>query len=88
MEILKIKIIDPIGLHARPASLVVQEANKWDSEIKINASNNRTANLKSIMSVMALGVKTGEEITIEASGKDEKKVILAIKDVMETNALI
>jgi len=40
------------------------------------------------MSVMALGVKTGEEITIEASGKDEKKVILAIKDVMETNALI
>lgn len=80
-------IIDPIGLHARPASIVVQEANKFESEFVIT-SGDKTANLKSIMSVMAMGVKTNEEITIEATGADSDKAIASIEEVMKSNELV
>lgn len=86
MEI-KIKIIDPIGLHARPASIVVQQASKFKSNIKLIA-NGKEANLKSIMSIMALGVKTNTEITIIADGSDEKEALEKIKKTMQENKLI
>ena len=82
-----VKIIDPIGLHARPASVVVQEANKFESDIKIT-SNGKEANLKSIMSVLAMGVKNGEDVKIEAAGKDADKAIEAIVAAMKSNDLI
>ncbi|AHK22156.1 HPr family phosphocarrier protein [Candidatus Hepatoplasma crinochetorum] len=86
MEI-KIKIIDPIGLHARPASIVVQQASKFKSNIKLIA-NGKEANLKSIMSIMALGVKTNTEITIIADGNDAKEALEKIKKTMQENKLI
>ncbi len=86
MEI-KIKIIDPIGLHARPASIVVQQASKFKSNIKLIA-NGKEANLKSIMSIMALGVKTNTEITIIADGSDAKEALEKIKKTMQENKLI
>ncbi len=84
---LVVKIIDPIGLHARPASIMVQTANKFASDITLKYSG-KEANLKSIMSVMALGVKTNEEITIVANGEDAEKAISEIKKAMNENKLI
>lgn len=81
------KIIDPVGLHARPASITVTVASKFLSDIKINA-NGKSGNLKSIMNIMALGVKSGEEITIEATGSDEKEAVQSIYDEMKKNNLI
>lgn len=86
MEI-KVKIIDPIGLHARPASIVVQQASKFKANIKLIA-NGKEANLKSIMSIMALGVKTNTEITIIADGDDAKDALEKIKKTMQENKLI
>lgn len=87
MEKITVKIIDPIGLHARPASILVQEANKFNSEVKIEANGNE-ANLKSIMSVMAMGVKTGEEVVIIAEGDDAEETIKSIEASMKLNGLI
>jgi phosphocarrier protein len=87
MTKINVIITDPIGLHARPASILVQEANKFDSEITIEADGN-TANLKSIMSVMAMGVKTGDEVIIGADGSDEKEATAALELVMKDNGLI
>ncbi len=81
------KITDPIGLHARPASLVVKEANTFESEMKI-LSNGKEGNLKSIMNIMSMGVKTGEEVTIQITGKDEDKAIAAIEKVLVDNKLV
>ncbi len=86
MEI-KLIIKDPVGLHARPASVMVQEANKFESEVTIS-SGEKTGNLKSIMSVMALGVKTGEEITISAEGSDAETALESIKTALETNDVV
>ncbi|AGR40795.1 HPr family phosphocarrier protein [Spiroplasma taiwanense] len=81
------KVIDPVGLHARPASVLTKEASKFASEIKIK-SGEKEGNLKSIMNVMALAVKSGAEITIEASGDDEKEAIAAIEQAMKDNSII
>ncbi len=81
------KITDPVGLHARPASITVSAASKFDSEIKIEA-NGKSGNLKSIMNIMALGVKQGDEITITAEGSDADAAVVEIEKIMKGNNLI
>ncbi|EFF41851.1 HPr family phosphocarrier protein [Mycoplasmopsis alligatoris] len=80
-------IIDPAGLHARPASIIVGTAGKFKSDSKV-ISAGREGNLKSIMNIMALGVKHGTEITIKISGEDEEAALQAIKDALVSNNLI
>ncbi|WP_342264328.1 HPr family phosphocarrier protein [Spiroplasma endosymbiont of Clivina fossor] len=87
MSSFKAKITDPIGMHARPAAIVVKEASKYQSTIKIKV-NDREGNLKSIMNIMALGVKTGTEVEIEAIGTDADIAIAGIEKAMKDNKLI
>ena len=67
-----------LGLHARPAAVFIQHANKYKSNILITKENS-TVNAKSIMGVMALSVGNGETIEIKAEGPDENE---AIEDLM------
>ena len=87
MEKFTAKIIDPIGLHARPASIIVGVASKFKSESYLHVNGNK-GNLKSIMNIMALGAKKGDKITIEVNGSDEKETILAIEKSMKESNLI
>ncbi|WP_339022920.1 HPr family phosphocarrier protein [Spiroplasma endosymbiont of Crioceris asparagi] len=87
MTSLKVTIIDPVGLHARPASILTKEASKFSSEIKIK-SGEKEGNLKSIMNIMALAIKTNTEVTIMATGSDEKEAIVSIEKAMKDNSLI
>ena len=81
------KITDPVGLHARPASVTVAAAAKFESDVTISA-NGKSGNLKSIMNVMALGVKQNDEITVEANGSDADAAVEAIQTAMKENNLI
>ncbi len=72
------------GIHARPAKVLVQEANKFTSDIKIKA-NDIKVNCKSIMSVMALGAVKGTPIEIEINGNDEQDAYNAIKELFDNN---
>lgn len=83
----KIKIIDPIGLHARPAAVIVGLAGQFESEISMTY-NDKVANLKSILNVLALAVKEGAEIEITANGNDEQEAIDKIISSMKENKLI
>lgn len=69
------------GLHARPATLLVKKANHYDSEIKITYDN-FTTDLKSIMSVLSMGIKKGSLIEIEALGDDEVDAIKGLTEIM------
>ena len=80
-------IKDPAGIHARPASVIVSVASKFESDIKLKF-NDLEANLKSIMNVMALGVKQNSEVTIEATGDDEVEALKEIKKALKENDLI
>ncbi|MEA4134359.1 HPr family phosphocarrier protein [Mycoplasma sp. 2045] len=81
------KIIDPIGLHARPATLIVSTATKFKSDSKL-IYNGREANLKSIMNIMALGIKHGAEITVKVLGEDEEAAVKAIEAALKNHGLI
>lgn len=59
------------GLHAKPASLFVETANEFSSEIYISKGSTRV-NAKSIMGVMILAVSKDDEILLEVNGDDEK----------------
>ncbi|MBC3898875.1 HPr family phosphocarrier protein [Acetobacterium malicum] len=78
----KVIVNNKAGLHAKPASLFVQRANDFKSEIYIKKEATRV-NAKSIMGVMILAVQKGDEIQIEATGDDEKKAVEQLKQLIE-----
>ncbi len=77
----KVIVENRAGLHAKPASLFVQAANKFSSEIYISKGATRV-NAKSIMGVMVLAVQQGDEITIEAAGDDEALAVDRLKELI------
>ncbi len=74
------------GIHARPATLLVQAASKFNSDINLEY-NGKSVNLKSIMGVMSLGVGQGADVTITADGDDAKEAIEAVADTMKKEGL-
>jgi phosphocarrier protein len=75
----KFKVTSESGIHARPATILVNEAVKFKSDIEL-ALESKVVNLKSIMGVMSLGIYNGEIITITATGDDEEQAIDALTD--------
>lgn len=84
MKELKYTIKDEQGIHARPAGMLVKEASKFESSITIESAG-KIGDAKKIFSVMSLGVKCGNEITIKADGVDEAQAISAIEDFLSKN---
>lgn len=80
-------VIDPVGLHARPATVAVNAAGKFKSEVKITYKG-RSVNMKSIMGVMSLGIPTQSEVTISTEGVDEEEAIQAIEEVLRAQKVI
>ncbi|MDF2680806.1 MAG: serine kinase [Brevibacillus sp.] len=70
------------GLHARPASVLVHLLNQHQSSVKM-IYNGKEANGKSILSVMALGVNAGDELTFEVDGSDEQEAAASIQQLFE-----
>ncbi|MGM9529891.1 MAG: HPr family phosphocarrier protein [Phascolarctobacterium sp.] len=77
-------VTDPVGIHARPAGLLVKEAAKYTSKITISKGL-RNGDLKRIFGVMALGVKQNEEVTITFEGADEAEAAQAILTFLLAN---
>ncbi|MDI3480532.1 MAG: phosphocarrier protein HPr [Tepidanaerobacteraceae bacterium] len=71
------------GLHARPAALFVQTANKFKSEIYIEKEGKKV-NAKSIMGVMSLAVSQGTEIMLSADGDDEREAVEKLIELIES----
>ncbi|UOK59352.1 phosphocarrier protein HPr [Bacillus sp. OVS6] len=79
------KVTAESGIHARPATVLVQTASKFDADVNL-AYNGKTVNLKSIMGVMSLGIAKDSEITISAAGSDENDAIAALEETMKKKA--
>lgn len=72
------------GLHARPAALFVQVANKFDSNIYVRKGS-QEVNGKSIMGILMLAAETGSQICIRAEGPDAKKAIEELEKLISTD---
>jgi len=82
----KFLITSEYGIHARPATRLVNLAMTFNSEINLTALG-KTVNLKSIMGLMSLGIYKGEEITVSVSGSDSERAIESIADFIITENL-
>ena len=71
MKTIEYTITDALGIHARPAGLLVKEAGKFASKIMI-ASPKKEVDAKRIMGVMGLGVKGGDTVKLTIEGEDEE----------------
>ena len=76
----KLAIHNKLGLHARPAALLVETASRFECDITI-IKNGLKVNAKSIMGVLMLAAEIGSELTIQAKGKDAKEALEALADL-------
>lgn len=72
------EITSEVGLHARPATLLVQEASRYASEVELE-HNDKKVNVKSIMGVMSLGLSKGSAFKMITSGHDEEEAMAGIE---------
>lgn len=84
MEQFQYRIKDEVGMHARPAGLLVREASKYSSAIQISHQD-KTGDAKSILGVMGLGVSKGDMITMNIEGADEKEAAWELKQFFQNN---
>jgi phosphocarrier protein HPr len=80
------KVISESGIHARPATILVQTASKFNSDLNLEY-NGKTVNLKSIMGVMSLGIPKGAQIKITAEGADAADAIAALTETLNKEGL-
>ena len=75
-------ITDEIGIHARPAGLLVKEAKKYASKVVIKA-NGKSAEATRLMAIMGMGVKCGQTVEVEVTGDDEDTAFEGMKAFFE-----
>ena len=78
----EVTITDDVGLHARPAAVFSKKAAGFSSEIAVSKGD-RSANAKSIMSVLKLDVKKGDVITIATDGDDADEALAELVEYIE-----
>lgn len=77
-------VTDKLGIHARPAKMLVKEAKEFESKITISKGE-RAVEASKLMGLMSLGVKQGDSIVVHAEGADEEAAIAALSDLLEKN---
>ncbi|MBQ4378940.1 MAG: HPr family phosphocarrier protein [Treponema sp.] len=76
-------VLNRAGIHARPAALIAQTANKFASEISIE-KDSAAVNAKSIMGVITMAAGYNTQLTLRAEGPDEKQAVAAITQLFES----
>jgi len=87
MEKGKVRVINEVGLHARPAALFVAKAASFKSDIRIHNATKagKWVSAKSILGVLTLGVEKDHEIEITAEGEDEVEAVRQIIALIEND---
>jgi phosphotransferase system HPr (HPr) family protein len=82
-----IQVKHKVGLHARPASLFVQTANKFASKIRVKnlTAKGDFVDAKSIIMLLTLGVMNDHEVLIQTEGADSDAALLALASLIENN---
>ncbi len=80
----KVTVKNKQGLHARPAALFVQIANKFDSAIKV-LKDDQVVNGKSIMGILMLAAEKDSEIILVAEGTDSEEAIIELERLLNSD---
>lgn len=77
-------ITDPVGIHARPAGLLVKEVKKYESKVMIKKGE-KEVDASKLMVLMSLGAKQNDTVTVTVEGTDEDTACEALKTYFENN---
>ncbi|HLQ96837.1 MAG TPA: phosphocarrier protein HPr [Pseudogracilibacillus sp.] len=79
-------ITTDVGLHARPATVLVQKASQYKSDIELE-HNDKKVNVKSIMGVMSLGLAKGAAFQLHVNGDDEDEALQGIEELFKSEGI-
>jgi phosphocarrier protein HPr len=80
------KVTDENGIHARPATMLVNTANKFKSEVFAEAAG-RKVTMKSILGVLSFDLETNDLVTFIADGEDAAEVLAALEEIFTREGL-
>ena len=78
-------ITDPVGIHARPAGILVKEIKKFAGSTITISKGEKSVNALKLMALMGMGIKQGDTVTVSVEGGDEEAVAAAIEDFFKNN---
>ena len=78
-------ITDPVGIHARPAGLLVKAAKALDSTVTVEKVGGKSSVATKLMAVMGLGVKGGDTVTVTVEGGNEEASLQAMEQFFREN---
>ena len=84
MKSFEYTITDPVGIHARPAGMLVKEVKNYASSVTI-VKGDKKADARKLMILMSLGVKFGETVTVEVEGADEETAAASLETFFKEN---
>lgn len=84
MKIFEYVITEPVGIHARPAGMLVKVTSAYESTVSIE-KNEQSVDAKRLMALMALGVKCGEKVIFKIEGTDEEKAAEELENFCMNN---
>lgn len=73
------------GFHLRPAQVMVEQMTPFESNIQIKKQNGVSADAKSLLNLMSLGLNDGQTVEIEISGTDEAAAMEKMEELFHTN---
>lgn len=85
MQSFEFIIRDELGIHARPAGLLVKAATKYKNAAVLLKKGDKEADMKKLFRIMRLGVKEGDAVMFSAEGADEDAAIAEIRELVERN---
>ena len=78
-------ITDPVGIHARPAGILVKEVKNYKDSVISLAKGEKSVNLLKLMALMQMGIKQGDKVTVSVEGGDEEAVCAKIEEFFKAN---
>ena len=84
MKSFEYTMTDPVGIHARPAGVLVKEIKKYASTVTVNKGE-KSVNALKLMALMGMGIKQGDTIRIDVDGADEENAVAEIEAFFKAN---
>ena len=78
-------ITDPVGIHARPAGILVKEVKNYKDSVITLAKGEKSVNLLKLMALMQMGIKQGDKVTVSVEGGAEEAVCAKIEEFFKAN---
>ncbi len=84
MKTFEYTVKDELGIHARPAGMLVKEVKNYKSKVTLNKGD-KEVDASRLIAVMGMGVKNGDTVTVSVEGEDEAQASAALRTFFETN---